>query len=118
MNFESAMDAHLKWKVRLRTFIDNGTENLDTATVAKDNVCDLGKWLHGEGAQYRSDPAYAPLLTEHANFHQCAAAVVKKARDGHKDAAVAMLEARTPFAEASTRTVSAIRKLRISVEKR
>jgi methyl-accepting chemotaxis protein len=39
-------------------------------TIRKDNYCELGKWLHGEGkAQYGGLPSYKACLKKHAEFH-------------------------------------------------
>lgn len=37
---------HSEWKSQLLAAITNN-ETLATATMAKDNCCALGKWLHG-----------------------------------------------------------------------
>jgi hypothetical protein len=70
MNLDHAIEAHRQWKVRLRMFI-NGTsaERLDPAAGAKDNQCDLGKWIHGPATAYASRPCYVALKGAHAEFH-------------------------------------------------
>jgi hypothetical protein len=83
MDLDHAIEAHRQWKVRLRMFI-NGTsaERLDPAAVAKDNQCDLGKWIHGPATAYASRPCYVALKGAHAEFHASAARVVTKAVAG------------------------------------
>ena len=111
MNFEDAIAAHIKWKVRLSQFIDGtSTEKLNSATVCKDNLCDLGKWIYGDGAKYKSVSHYQDLVKKHANFHVCAAGVVKKVETGDQAAAKALLGA--SFATASRETVAAIMELK------
>ncbi len=112
MDFDQAIDAHVRWKVRLRTFMGGKGEKLESATVARDSACDLGKWIYSEAGRNRSNPAFEALRKEHANFHRCAAAVVKSVEDGRKDAAASMIEAGSAFADASMKTVNAIRTLR------
>ncbi len=107
MDFDDAIAAHVRWKTRLRMFINGTGEKLESATVAKDNVCELGRWIYGAGSQYSYLASYPTLKTEHANFHRCAADVVRKAETGDKKSAEAMLEA-GPFSSASSKTVSAI----------
>lgn len=114
MNFDEAVAAHVKWKTRLRMFINGGTEKLDSAVVSKDNACDLGKWIYGEATRYKSNPSYDVLRTEHANFHRCAAAVVKKMESGDKAGAETLLET-GEFSTASNRTVSAILQMKKAV---
>lgn len=111
MNFDDAIAAHIKWKVRLNQFIDGtGTEQLISANVCKDNLCDLGKWIYGEGAKYNTAPRYKDLVSKHANFHRCAADVVKKVEGGDKAGAKSLLAGQ--FAVASKETVTAIMELK------
>jgi hypothetical protein len=111
VNFDDAIGAHVKWKVRLRNFIDgSGTEKLESDKVCKDNLCDLGKWIYGEGAKYKPLPHYQDLVKKHANFHVCAGAVVKKVEGGDKAGAEAALDG--AFAAASRETVGAIMSLK------
>lgn len=107
MNFDDAIAAHIKWKIRLTQFIDGtSAEPLRSDTVCKDNLCELGKWIYGEGAQYDGKPHYKDLVSKHANFHRCAADVVKKVEASDKAGARSLLSG--PFASASKDTVTAI----------
>lgn len=107
MNFDDAIAAHIKWKVRLNQFIDGtSTEKLSSTTVCKDNLCDLGKWIYGEGAKFKTASHYQDLIKKHANFHVCAADVVKKVEGGDKVGAKSLLGG--SFANASKETVAAI----------
>jgi hypothetical protein len=107
MNFDDAVAAHIKWKVRLSQFIDGtSTEKLESATICKDNLCDLGKWIYGDGAKYKAAAHYTDLVTKHANFHKCAGEVLKKVEAGDKPGAKAILSGQ--FAAASKDTVNAI----------
>lgn len=111
MNFDDAISAHIKWKARLSRFIDGtGAERLDSATVCKDNLCDLGKWIYGEGAKYNAVPHYTDLVAKHANFHRCAADVVRKVEANERPAARAMLTGE--FSVASKETVTAIMEMK------
>ncbi len=111
MNFDDAIAAHIKWKVRLTQFIDGtSTEKLQSATVCKDNLCDLGKWIYGDGVKYKPLPHYQDLVKKHANFHMCAAEVVKKVETNDKPGAKSALGG--PFAAASKETVTAIMELK------
>ncbi len=47
MDLDQAVAKHAEWKVKFRKAI-SAKEQLDTASIAKDNCCELGKWLHGE----------------------------------------------------------------------
>ncbi|MEW6164627.1 MAG: CZB domain-containing protein [Pseudomonadota bacterium] len=111
MNFDDAIAAHIKWKVRLSQFIDGtSTEQLKSDTICKDNLCDLGKWIYGDGKKYQTLPHYKDLVGKHANFHRCAAEVVKKVETGDRAGAKASLGG--TFAAASKETVTAIMELK------
>ena len=111
MNFDDAVAAHIKWKVRLNQFIDgSSTEQLKSDTICKDNLCDLGKWIYGDGAKFNKLAHYKDLVTKHANFHRCAADVVRKVEGGDKPGAKSLLVG--PFASASKDTVAAIMELK------
>ena len=111
MNFDDAIAAHIKWKVRLSQFIDGtSTEQLKSDTICKDNLCDLGKWIYGDGAKYKALANYKDLQTKHANFHRCAGDVVKKVETGDRAGAKASLGG--AFANASKETVAAIMELK------
>lgn len=111
MNFDDAIAAHIKWKVRLTQFIDGtSSEKLQSALVCKDNLCDLGKWIYGDGVKYKPLPHYQDLVKKHANFHVCAAEVVKKVEGNDKPGAKSSLGG--PFAAASKETVTAIMELK------
>lgn len=112
MNFEEAIAAHTKWKIRLRSLLDGGGEKLDGAKVSKDNECDLGKWIYGEGATYKSLTAYAKLQAAHAQFHKCAGQIVSHANGGKKADAEALLKPDGEFAKRSSETVTAIMQMR------
>lgn len=111
MNLKDAIDAHSKWKVRLRMFLSGTGEKLDPAVVERDNQCDLGKWIHGEGARHGASADYQKLRTEHALFHRCAAKVVRTAMAGKKAEAGAMLTEAGEFTQTSQKTVIAIQAL-------
>ncbi len=115
-HFDEAIAAHIKWKIRLRQFIDGeGTEQLESASVCQDNLCALGQWIcQGEGVQHKDLPQYADLCTKHTNFHRCAAEVVKKVEAHDKAAALSILNQEFPVAAKDT--VTAIMSLKKEVE--
>lgn len=110
MNFDEAITVHQRWKTRLRMQIDgNAGEVLDPAQVCKDDQCDLGKWIHGEGHhQMGGKPEFLEVKGSHAHFHKVAGDVLTSARRGDKTEANAILVG--PFFEASSRVVQAIMK--------
>jgi Chemoreceptor zinc-binding domain len=93
LNFRTAIEAHQKWKVRLRAVIENNAEEaLSVDILSRDDQCPLGKWIHGTGgAKYAEDADFKSLRRGHAYFHVCAGHVLSLAQTGHKEAASAEL---------------------------
>lgn len=115
MNYIDAITAHIKWKVRLSRFVDGvAIPGLDGATAGTDDHCDLGKWIHGDGARLQRLAHYRELVEAHARFHAAAAVVAKKAERG--DTAGAWAALRDPFAAASKETIAAIMKLKTAAD--
>jgi hypothetical protein len=79
-----AIEAHVRWKVRLEAYLSGtSSEKIDPTVVEKDNQCVLGKWIYGSGgAHYHGNPLVAELTQTHAAFHKCAADIVRKADRG------------------------------------
>lgn len=77
MNIDEAIKAHSDWRVRLRSYMrGHSQEKLDAGTVARDNVCALGKWLYGDGRRFQSNELFTQLVKEHADFHRAASRIV------------------------------------------
>lgn len=92
MDIESAVQAHGNWKLRLLNYArGTGTEKIDLQTLSKDDLCVLGRWLHGEGQKYASSVRFAKLLETHSAFHTCAASIGNLVARGDVAAAEAQL---------------------------
>jgi len=108
MDLDKAGHAHAEWKVKLRVAISK-QEKLDAATIAKDNCCPLGQWLHGDAkSRYGSHPAYRDCVPKHAAFHREAGAVALAINAQEYARATGMLEAGTAYAAASSAVGSSI----------
>ncbi len=93
LNFKSAVDAHMKWKVRLEGYI-NGTSNEDlkVETVSCDDKCPLGKWIYGEGGQrFGFSETFFEMKAHHTLFHRAAGSVLRAAQAGQKEKALQLL---------------------------
>lgn len=112
LDFDGAIRAHMQWKQKLRSYLGGSGGKLDVVTVERDDKCVLGCWLHGDGKRLASDPIYTSLRGHHAEFHRCAAQVIRLADAGERDAAQAMLM--NQFSALSDRTVQEIRRLKAS----
>ena len=98
MNFTSAIQAHANWKLRLYAACQNSSkEVIDVSTLAKDDACELGKWLRGGAVQRASDPEFGGLISAHAAFHRAAASIGTMIEGGRRAEAEGLLG--TPEAE-------------------
>lgn len=117
MDFNAAIKAHSAWKLKLSSYIRNPDKSLDHDHVCKDNQCDLGKWIYGEGGAYNSFAEFTKLKSEHARFHKAAGDVVRKANNGINMTEEIALGANSEFAHASSAVVTAIMDLQSKVAK-
>lgn len=103
LDFQAAVSAHQKWKVRLQACIDGTSEEkLDPDEIGRDDQCVLGKWIYGQGmATFAEQPAFSDLKGAHAEFHRTAAMVLRMVYDGRKEEAAEMLGSH--FSQASFR---------------
>jgi hypothetical protein len=85
MDLSNAILAHQQWKSRLNQFLGGALqEKLDPLTVGKDDQCELGQWIHGEGRrQFLSVPEFQELQERHARFHKKAGEIVRMANQGN-----------------------------------
>lgn len=89
LNMKEALDAHTQWFHRLEAKI-NGTSNeqLDIHTVACDDQCKLGTWIHGEAkSQFGTLSSFDELRRVHADFHLTAGEVLNNVVNGDDVAA-------------------------------
>lgn len=84
LNFKTALEAHIKWKQRLKGVIDgSGTEALDPRIVSKDDQCALGKWINTDGVKnFGEQPGFVAVVHAHTHFHKCAGHTLELALDG------------------------------------
>ncbi|MFZ6818751.1 CZB domain-containing protein [Undibacterium sp. Ji22W] len=102
MDLNSAVAKHAEWKTKFRVAISK-KEIMDAATIGKDNCCDLGKWLHGEGKnKFGHFATHSDCVSKHALFHIEAGKVANAINAKKFAEADAMLNAGTPYAAASS----------------
>lgn len=101
-DFDSAIEAHRQWKVRLRQAMSQKTQ-LDASTICRDDRCPLGQWLHSTGRQrWGTRPLFSKLVETHAQFHRTAGAVAQVINAGRYEDAQQLIDAGSDFAKAST----------------
>ena len=112
MDLDSAIGKHAEWKMKLRAAISK-QETLDAATISKDNCCELGKWLHGDGkAKFGRLASFTECMTKHAAFHVEAGKVATTINAKKYPEASAMLNAGTGYASTSAAVNTAIMNLK------
>jgi len=112
MNLDNAVQTHAQWKMKLRAAISKH-EQLDLATLSRDDKCELGQWLHGEGkSSYGRLSCHTDCIEKHLAFHVAVTNVAKAVNAKEFDKAEAMLNSGTAYATASSALSVAFLKLR------
>jgi hypothetical protein len=108
----AAIGAHGAWKLKLKTAVNTGRSEATPATVGRDDQCEFGKWLHGQGIdeETRAGMPYQVVRRLHAEFHQCAGRVLALGLDGKRVEAGNLLEGE--YTARSEKLVTALAKWR------
>ncbi len=94
LNFMTAIEAHIKWKSRLETYIQGTSkEDLKVEVVCRDDQCPLGKWIYSVGGErFGTLDTFGDMKGQHALFHQCAGRILQTAQAGQKEEAMRLLQ--------------------------
>lgn len=112
MNLDIALAKHAEWKLKFRSAISK-QEKMDATSIAKDNCCDFGKWLHGEAkTQYSALTGYKDCVSKHAEFHKEAGKVASVINSGKYSEADAMLGAGSAYTHSSNAVGASIMRLK------
>ncbi len=102
IDLDKALEKHSEWKVKLRTAISK-REEMDAATISRDDCCDFGKWLHHDVKSLLAhEPSYADCVSKHAAFHFEAGRIANMINAKKYSEAEAMLGNGSAFVAAST----------------
>ncbi|MDO8581805.1 MAG: CZB domain-containing protein [bacterium] len=104
---DKTLIGHGDWKLRLREAIEKGTSEYTVEVLAKDSVCEFGKWL------YSLPPAVDTtdcknVKTLHALFHTKAAEVLSMALGSQKQEALKSMDRGGFYYQASANLVRAL----------
>lgn len=109
MNFDEAINAHVAWKMKLSVYLRHPNGSIKSTDAGADNICELGRWINGEGAiKYSETAEFIALKHEHTNFHKCAGSVIEKADNGSATSQDIALGSGSEFSQTSSKTVAAI----------
>jgi len=112
MDLNTAIQKHAEWKTKFRSAMMKH-EQLDVATIAIDNCCELGKWLHGEAKdQFGQLVSHADCLKKHAEFHAQAGKVALEINNKNYTLAETLLATGSTYAAASSAVGGAIMRLK------
>lgn len=112
IDLDKALEKHSEWKVKLRTAISK-REEMDAATISRDDCCDFGKWLHhGVKHHLAHEPSYGDCVSKHAAFHIEAGKIANMINAKKFSEAEAMLGNGSAFVAASTAVGVAIMRLK------
>ena len=117
MNLDVAIQKHTEWRMKFRKAMMT-KETMDAATIGKDNCCELGKWLYGEGKKaYGKLKTFADCLEAHKAFHVEAGKVAAAINAKMFAEAAQMIGSGSAYLKASTVTGGAILKLKQELTK-
>ncbi len=111
MNVQEAIAAHAQWKIKLAVYLKKPDNSVSFEQLGADDRCELGKWIYGDGAEFKGTPEYETVRSAHAKFHRAAAAVVRKANIDKSLDADSVLGPHSEFGAASTAVVLALKAL-------
>ena len=112
MDLNTAIQKHAEWKTKFRSAIAK-QEQMDAATISKDNCCELGKWLHAEAkTQFGKLASHGECVQKHAAFHVEAGKIATVINAKKYAEAEAMLNNGTNYAQASSQVGVAIMHLK------
>jgi hypothetical protein len=105
INIMEAINAHIKWKIRLDKYVEGTSEEkLDSTVICRDDQCVLGKWIHGPAEEhFQGDDGLKMLREDHAQFHVIAGKIVASVQANDKVAAEKLL--RGEYMNASRKVV-------------
>lgn len=117
LDIMAAIQAHLRWKLRLEHYISGSAEEtLDAEVVGADHHCVLGKWIHSIGAELHGGrEIFRRLQVTHAEFHRCAGEIVRSVDVGNRDEAARLLHG-GDYPKHSHRVKAELARLSLEVE--
>ena len=119
MDFDSAIQEHATWKIKLRDYAYGWPrEKLDATLVGQDNVCAFGQWLYGEGKSIMSERSkYSELVKLHAEFHHQAESLIKMIECGQAAQAKIMLGDReSAYGQVTLKVVTTLMELKAALK--
>ncbi len=111
LDFDKVISAHAQWKTKFRAAISR-KEQLKAADIARDDLCELGKWIYSCGAAKTGNGLFTQLMTEHKQFHRCAGDVAHAINQQQYTQAEKMIANQSKFADASNVVIATLGRLK------
>lgn len=117
-DFNSAISAHIDWKMKLSKYLERPDGSLDHKKVCLDNACVLGKWIYSDGQKFRhlNENLFDSVRESHASFHKTAGHIIELINSGRIQEASIDLGPTGSYMEISKTTVELIQKLQAVAE--
>lgn len=96
-----AVRAHTRWIKALMDYMEDG-KDARASIIMDDHVCEIGRWLEGEGKKFSGHPEFARLKEVHVRFHRAAGEVIRLVDAGERRAAYNAMRTDGAFARLST----------------
>jgi methyl-accepting chemotaxis protein len=112
LDFDKVITAHAQWKTKFRAAISQ-QEQLKADTIARDDMCELGKWIYAEGkAVLGQSHEFAKLVSEHKQFHRCAGDVAHIINQRRFEAATENIGPKSAFTQASNKVIATLGRMK------
>lgn len=98
---DNALQGHQAFKTRLLLAIKTGRVDMTPDEVARDSICQFGRWIRRLPVEDRHPDYYDQVRAAHLQFHQAAGRIVEMLRDGQTFSATIRLGATGEFEQAS-----------------
>ncbi|MFZ2406478.1 MAG: CBS domain-containing protein [Methylobacter sp.] len=105
--FNDAIETHTQWKTTLKRHIEEGIIQ-DIKKVGDCHVCDLGRWIYGDGVRYNRLPSFESMCIAHEHFHRAAAEVVLHSNANNKAKARSLMTSDGDFSQSSSKLIKAL----------
>jgi CBS domain-containing protein len=105
--FNDAIEMHTQWKMTLKKHLEEGVIQ-DIKKVGDCHVCDLGRWIYGDGVRYNRLPSFESMCVAHEHFHRTAAEVVFHSNANNKAKAKSLLTSDGAFSQSSAKLIKVL----------
>jgi methyl-accepting chemotaxis protein len=116
MDYGEMILVHSRWKTRLNDAIKGG-KPIDVQAAGRDDQCELGQWIHGDGKRYAGNKAYEDLRLKHKRFYASIPPIAAQAGSEPSRALELVNSPTGDFTRSSIEVVNAIAAIRAVLPK-